>query len=224
MPKPPTPGIVFDNLARFQKDFVTNRLIFTKEKPLELSYVTLEFDWLERACNRARMDERRLSFSEFEDIKVEAQWYCELFRMIFEVISDGHYCVLLANTCPIAHVDVKGEKGIAVMFNFPAMSLKEWKTWDTLGASTVQFYMSTKGEELFLTHIKKEEGIVNALELRRKVNMLTGESELSVRSPKYFIETPPTIENLSVWIEVRDGRSDKRMLNQFDSPEQQPDD
>ena len=153
-----------------------------------------------------------MSFSEFQNIQFEADYFCFIHRIIVELISDGTHCFLLVNTCPIGQVDMRTEMGIIEFFDFPPMTREDWEKWDMLGASTTHFEVSFKYGDVFLVHVKKEEGILNALTMRRTLNLNTGESVYDVSTRKSTLPTEPTLDNLMEWIEVRSGRSDPKVL------------
>jgi hypothetical protein len=206
------PGNVFDNLCALSKAFVSGKSVFLPQKPIELAFLSVPFAWISTAIDEARAKRRMRSFSEFEDICFKADYYCVLHQMLVEVISDGRYSFLLLNTCPIAHVDIKGDVGMALFFDFPPMNEQQWILWEALGASTSHFEVFREGEDVWMSQVKTEEGKLNALTLKRSVNLNTGETYLDVSTPRCTLPMEPDLENLVDWVEVRSGKADVSAL------------
>ena len=212
MSTPLNPGKVFENLCQIHKPFKTGRALFSEKSPLKLDFFELEFQWLSRAYEQVKEDRRNTSFSEFQNIQFEADYFRFFHRVLVELISDGQHCFLLINTCPVAQVDLRPEVGLAEFFEFPAMTREDWEQWDLLGASTIHFEVFCKHGDTFLVQVKKEEGIVNALAMRRTLNLTTGESTYNVSTKKCTLPSMPTLDNLEEWIEVRSGNTSPNVL------------
>jgi hypothetical protein len=212
MANPLNPGKVFENLCEINKAYKSTRVLFSKASPLKLDFFTLEFDWISRAFTCVTKEARHVSFSEFQNIEFEADYFRYYHRILVELISDGNHCFLLINTCPIAQLDLRTEMGMVEFFNFPPMTKEEWETWDFLGASTMHFEVISEAGDVHLVHVKKEEGIINALRMCRSLNLRTGLSSFSVHTEKCTLPKQPTLENLLEWIDVRSGISDPSLL------------
>lgn len=221
MPESVQPGKIFENLFRIKKEFKTSRALLNNRAPLSLDFFDLDFEWIEKACLTVRKDVRSRSFSEFQEIGYEADYYVLIHRILLEVISDGKHCVLLVNTCPLAQVDIKGEMGLVEYFDFPPMSEQDWNYWELMGASTIHFEMEDKQGDIILTQVKTEEGIVNALRMRRSVNLWTGDVNMSVSTLKCTLPADPSLENLMSWIDVRSGISDAGILDGYEKENRQ---
>ncbi len=174
--------------------------------------IQLDFNWIKRACEVAKREPRNQSFSEFEDIQVEGDTFQILQKIVIEIVSEGRHCVLFINTCPVAQIDFRGETGLAEFFELPPMSEDDWHSWEMLAASTIHFEMKKQDDDLMLIQVKKEEGIVNALRIRREINMKTGDSEMEVMTVKCTLPAEPTFRNLMHWLDVRAGTCDPVVL------------
>lgn len=188
--------------------------MFSEESPLLLDFFKLEFEWIKRACNQVQKEIRNTSFSEFQKIQVDADYFYLFHRILIELISDGKHCFLLINACPIAQLDFRNERGMAEYFDFPAMTKEEWEIWDLLGVSKTYFEIVSRDGDVHLIHIKKEERSLNALCMRKSVNLHTGASSCSIDVEGCTLPSEPTLANLMNWVEVRDGRSDPLVLEE----------
>jgi hypothetical protein len=177
-----------------------------------MAFLSINFEWIEQACADARNRLRTHSFSEFEDIQKTADYYCIKHQMLLEVISDGKHCFLLLNTCPIAAIDTKAEMGMAMYFDFPPMDEEVWNQWELLGASTIHFEVFREKDDVWMSQVKCEEGILNALTMKRSINLKTGETFLDVSTKRCSLPMAPTIQNLMDWVHVRAGKTDVSAL------------
>ena len=212
MSTPSNPGKVFENLCQIHKSYKAGRTVFSEESPLKLDFFELEFEWIARAYELVRKERRNVSFSEFQNIQFEADYFCFYHRILVELISDGQHCFLLINTCPIAQVDLRPEMGMVEYFDFPPMTKEDWEKWDLLGASTIHFEVFCKYGDVYLVQVKKEEGILNALSMRRTLNLTTGESVYEVSTRKCTLPSKPTLDNLQEWLDVRSGHASPNVL------------
>lgn len=212
MPSPIRPGAVFDHLQEIRKDFRRERVLFTVEKPLNLGLFSIPYDWTLEACDYARAIEHSSSYPEFWDGIENSTYFRVIHRMHVEFISAGNGVVLLLNTCPVAQVDVKGDYGMAVFFDFPAMSKEEWELWELLGGSTVHFKILKDDKHLKLARFKEEEGMLNTLQMNWEVNLTTGETKLDVVSKLHRLPADPNLKNLIDWIGVRSGHTHPSIL------------
>jgi hypothetical protein len=193
------------------------RVIIQEDHPMPFGYFTLSLEWVEKALKTARKKKRFSTFQEYEEPSFEADYYIRSSKVLVEIISAGGPCILVLNTCPIAQIDIKGEVAMAEHFELPAMTKEEWNVWESIGASTLRFEIEegSKPRELVLTQIKCEEGILNALELRRTINLSNGDIETEVTCERCKLPKQPTLENLTDWIEVRKGTAHPHVLELY---------
>lgn len=206
MPAPKLPINIFENLYPVREDFRRDRILFGEKKDLIFSFYCLEFQWIVQACDTSRSKGICRSESEYAMFEESSskRIYCETS---FEVITAGVYAFLVVDTRPAAHVDFKGKIGIAELLDIPVMDEDDLAVWDQLGASTNRVECSCSGGDLWLSYVKEEEGKVNSLILKRKINLRNGQTELVVECPRSTLPSDPTIANLTDWIGVRDGKT-----------------
>jgi hypothetical protein len=210
------PGPVFQYIYPIRKDFRRERVVIQEDRPMPFGYFSLTLEWIELALKAARKAKRNSSFHEYEDPSFEADYYRRSSKVMVEFISAGGPCILLLNTCPIAQVDIKGDIALAEHFEVPAMTKEEWQIWNSIGASTTHFEIEENpSREIELIQVKVEEGILNALELRRSINLTTGQTQTDVVCQRCKLPKKPTLDNLADWLEVRKGTAHPHVLELY---------
>ena len=100
--------------------------------------------------------------------------------------------MLLLNTCPVAQIDIRGEKALADLFDLPPMSKDEWDYWQLLGAGTIRFEVIQNDDHLCLKQIKLEEGALNTLQIERTIDLTNGDTTLNVESKHHRMPRDPS--------------------------------